>query len=272
MKKVKIMSRIIQDCSDPCLPEIIDASYFEFFKVWGSTPEAELCEDPDIKWVNLMDPHSFNGVFTANLTGKDMDKKIDEIISYFRGQGIPMSWYVGPTSKPEDLGDHLENHGLVHVGGMPGMAIELDSINPDTPWPEGLSVEHVRDDKTTKDFINVLCLANGVQEYTPRFLNMERNIPSIPRYCYVGYLEKEPVTTSVLMLTLGVAGLFGVATVPEGRGRGLGTAISLHALREARDMGYKVSVLQSSEMGYRVYQRLGFEDYCRLEIYRLKLQ
>jgi predicted acetyltransferase len=76
----------------------------------------------------------------------------------------------------------------------------------------------------------------------------------------------------LLLLTLGVAGIFGVATVPEARGRGLGTAISLHALREARDMGYKVSVLLSSRMGYRIYQRLGFKEYCRLEIYRLRLK
>lgn len=272
MKKVKIMSKLIQDCSDPRLPEIIDASWFEFFKVWGSTPEAEMFEGPDLRWVNLMDPHRFNGVFTANLTGKNRDEKIDEIISYFRDQGIPMSWYVGPASKPKDLGDHLENHGLVHVGGTPGMALEIDSLNEDILWPEGLSIEQVRDDRTTKDFYNVLLPVNRVQEFTPRFLKMEKSInPSIPRYCYVGYLENEPVTTSVLLPSLGVAGIHGVATVPEVRGRGLGTAISLHAVREAREMGYKVSVLLSSEMGYRIYQRLGFEDYCRLEIYRLRL-
>lgn len=216
MKKVKNMSSIIQDCSDPCLPEIIDASWFEIFKVWGSTPEAEMYEGPDIKWVNLMDPHIFNGVFTADLTGRDRDKKIDEVISYFRDQGIPMSWWVGPTSKPEDLGDHLENHGLVHVGVTPGMALELDYMNEDIPWPEGLRVVQVRDEETTKDFLNVLLPVNGVKEYTSRFLNMERKIdPSIPRYCYVGYLEKEPVTTSALLLTLGVAGIFHVATLLE---------------------------------------------------------
>jgi GNAT superfamily N-acetyltransferase len=266
------MSKIIQDCSDPFLPEIIDASWFEFFKVYGSTPEAEMYEGPDLRWVNLKDPHRFNGVFTANLTGEDRDEKIDEVISYFRGQSIPMSWYVGPASKPEDLGIHLEEHDLVHVGATPGMAVELYSLNEDIPWPEGLSVERVRDERTTRDFYDVLLPVNRMRDFTLRFLKMERSIdPSIPRYCYVGYLEEEPVTTSVLLPSLGVAGIHGVATVPEARGRGLGTAISLHALREARDLGYMVGVLVSSEMGYRIYQRLGFKEYCRLEIYRLRL-
>lgn len=264
---------MIQDCSDPRLPEIIDASWFEFLKVYGSTSEAKMYEGPDLRWVNLMDPHHFSGVFTANLQGEDRGDKIDEIISYFRDQGIPMSWFVGPMSKPEDLGDHLENHGLVHTGVNPGMAIELNSINEDISWPEGLRIEQLRDERTTRDFYDVLLPVNRMRDFTPRFLKMERNIdPSIPRYCYVGYLEEEPVTTSVLLPSLGVAGIHGVATVPEHRGKGYGTAISLHAVRIARNLGYKVGVLVSSKMGYRIYQRLGFKEYCRLEIYRLRLQ
>jgi len=44
--------------------------------------------------------------------------------------------------------------------------------------------------------------------------------------------------------------------------------VTLAALREARDLGYGVGVLTSSEMGYSVYRRLGFVEYCRIGLYQ----
>ena len=58
-----------------------------------------------------------------------------------------------------------------------------------------------------------------------------------------------------------------VCTVERARRRGIGAGITLAALREARDLGYSVGVLGSSEMGYPVYRRLGFEEYCRIGLY-----
>jgi GNAT superfamily N-acetyltransferase len=81
-------------------------------------------------------------------------------------------------------------------------------------------------------------------------------------------VDLEPVASSLLLLTCGVAGLFCVATVPEARGMGIGTAISLAPMREALKMGYRVGVVHSSKMGYGVYRRIGFQDYCTIGIYR----
>jgi len=39
------------------------------------------------------------------------------------------------------------------------------------------------------------------------------------------------------------------------------------ALLEARDLGYRIGVLGSSEIGYQVYKRLGFQEYCRIGLY-----
>jgi GNAT superfamily N-acetyltransferase len=58
-----------------------------------------------------------------------------------------------------------------------------------------------------------------------------------------------------------------VCTVERVRRRGIGAAVTLAALREARDLGSRTGVLGSSEMGYPVYRRLGFEEYCRIGLY-----
>ena len=64
-----------------------------------------------------------------------------------------------------------------------------------------------------------------------------------------------------------MAGVYFVFTVPEARGQGLGAALTLAPLREARAMGYGIGVLGSSSLGYSVYRRLGFAEYCRIGIY-----
>ena len=77
----------------------------------------------------------------------------------------------------------------------------------------------------------------------------------------------EPVATATSFFAAGVAGVYCVSTVEPARRQGIGAAVTLAALREARDLGWSIGVLGSSEMGYGVYRRLGFREYCRIGLY-----
>ncbi|HET6662409.1 MAG TPA: GNAT family N-acetyltransferase, partial [Rubrobacter sp.] len=79
---------------------------------------------------------------------------------------------------------------------------------------------------------------------------------------YIAYQDGVAVATSALLLHAGVAGIFAVATIPQARRRGLGTAVTQAPLLEARRRGYRVGTLQSSPMGFPVYGRLGFREVC----------
>ena len=87
----------------------------------------------------------------------------------------------------------------------------------------------------------------------------------LPVRHYLGYLDDKPVATSDLFLSAGVAGVQFVSTLREARGQGLGTALTLAPLLEAREMGCRIGVLQSSELGFPVYRRMGFEQVCQVE-------
>jgi len=76
--------------------------------------------------------------------------------------------------------------------------------------------------------------------------------------CYVGEVDGRPVTTG-LGVTLGSrVGIFNIATLPEHRRRGYAAAITARAVKDGLDAGATWSFLQSSELGYKVYERLGF--------------
>jgi len=81
---------------------------------------------------------------------------------------------------------------------------------------------------------------------------------------YIGHLDGELVATSTVLLSDGVAGLYIVATMPEARGKGVGSYMMVALLLEARCEGYRAGILHATRMGYPVYARLGFKQYCLL--------
>jgi GNAT superfamily N-acetyltransferase len=58
-----------------------------------------------------------------------------------------------------------------------------------------------------------------------------------------------------------------VATLPEHRGKGLARRLLHRALTGARDRGLRISNLQATKKGHPVYERLGYEPICRLQMW-----
>jgi len=271
------MTDIIKDCSNSeLIIEAIEKSWFDTFAFWGSAPAREVYEDQYLKRVTLFAPEraQFNCVHLARLTPENVHVKIEETVEYFKSRKLPIQWSIGPSTRPIDLGVHLQAHGFTKVqGDMPGMAVELESMNEDIPEPPGFMIKPVKDVETLKDWMQAATEGFGLKQSSSELLfDIESKLgfgEHLPRRSYVGYLNGKPVSNSLLLMTSGVAGLFAVSTIPEARRRGIGALTSLVPLKEARERGYRVGVVHSSEMGYGVYRRLGFEDYCTIELYRL---
>jgi len=267
------LTQIIEKCSDPNLIEAVEKIWYKQFWYW-SIPKGERYEDEYLKRIVLFAPEwpSFNSVHLAQMEPNILDKKIEEMIQYFRNLKLPWTWYTGPSTKPNNLGEHLLSHGMTHNSDMPGMAMELDQLKETPPEPENFTIEKVEDEDTLKDWIEAASDGYNLPESTRNLLHEIESSLGFRKYSnksnYVGYMNEKPVATALMILDYGVAGIFAVSTIPEARRKGIGTLITAKPLLKAREMGYKVGVLHSSPMGLKVYSRLGFKEYCKIGIYR----
>jgi GNAT superfamily N-acetyltransferase len=75
---------------------------------------------------------------------------------------------------------------------------------------------------------------------------------------WLGLVDGRPAAVSMGFRDAGVLGIYGVATVPDMRRRGLATALTSHALAQASDVP---AVLQPSTMAEPMYRRLGFRRF-----------
>src|SRR5690349_4866034 len=80
-----------------------------------------------------------------------------------------------------------------------------------------------------------------------------------------------PLTAALFVLAIGTAevGLFSMLhrRIDPAAFVGIGRSMTVAPLLEARELGCRVGILQASDMGYPVYQKLGFKDVCQYRLY-----
>ncbi len=265
------MNHVLKDFSTPSLAAAIKSNQSAWFNYLGRSPKAERRDSPEFNWVLTGLTHPLlNVIVRTELNPTDVDERIAETLAYFRSRNVTQfTWWIDPSSQPANLGEHLLKHGLTFSDAGAGMAVDLLALNEDLVCPSGLTIEVVGDEKTLEGFVHASFPSFG-------FLDTEENAClklldglgfEMPLRSYVGFLDGKPVATSQLFLDAGVAGIYWVATVPEARRKGIGAAVNLASLREARAMGYRIAVLGASPMGECLYRRLGFQEYCRMNNY-----
>ena len=270
------MTAILSDFSRSALADAVEANMAEQFAYFRRSPLADVEDSPDLlRYRSGIPIPEYNGVirarFASGLSPAAVATRIRDVVDLFAAQRQPFFWWLGPTSTPADLAAHLSAAGLAYLGDGPGMAADLHTLDERQPELADLSITPVADERTLRDWVAVAGAGYGEPEpvVQARYdVHLALGLgPDLPLQRFVAYLANQPVAMSALFLGAGVAGVYDVATAKDVRRHGIGAAVTLAPLLRARELGYRIGVLQASEMGIGVYSRLGFRQVCTFSLY-----
>lgn len=250
----------------------IERSEREFWLAYGRAEGGESRDGPEVtSYLTGIEEELYNGVVRLIAPRDGVEAAIDGAMEPFLARKLPFEWSITPGSKPADLAARLEARGFRHYFDLAGMALPLRDLPDTSAVPPGLSIVRVEGRDAFATFFSILiepfdmdpsCVAPAAR-LESRLAAEDQRL----RRLYLGILHGEPVATSMLSLAGGAAGIYGVATAPQARGRGIGSAMTLAPLLEARELGYDLGVLQASPRGGPIYRSLGFQEYYREPLY-----
>jgi len=234
---------------------------------YGRTAHSELVNLPDCAGFSTTVPTPlYNGVIRTQFAIESLDESIQRTINYFAQKQLPFVWWTTPTSEPSMLETALEAHGLIPIMELPGMSIALDTVTP-LSKADHLEILTVQDATTLKQSVEVAMIGfDTPTEFFDPLFALESAL-EMPYTRFLALWNGKPAGISALYLDSGVAGLYFVATIPEARRHGVGMAVTQAALEEARTLGCDSAILQASPMGAPMYERLGFQECCKLKLY-----
>ena len=265
------MSIILQNLARPTIEESIEANLKEEIVYLGrGMSQGELHKTPELLWI-YTGSSGPNDVLHSRFATDDsayIDTKIVEILEFFNARNVNFGWTTGPSTSPANLAAMLEAHGFVYSTSTTGMAVDLMTFNESIQVNPDLMISEIQDLETLKTLRTIEMLGFGssekvAQNYYDAYAHAGFG-RGMPWHHYIGWLHNEPVAIASLLFHAGVAGIFGVATIPEARRQGIAAAMTLHTLHQARRYGYRVAVLSPTEMSIALYRRIGFQEYCKL--------
>ena len=142
---------------------------------------------------------------------------------------------------------------------MPGMTLSPLPQPGTAPAPAGLDIRVVDDAAGVAD--HLAAAAGGFDlpaEWIEAVITVElANHPDAS--LYAGYADGHAVVAGLGVRSGRTIGIYNIATLPDARGRGYGTAMTMRIVDDGAVAGCDVACLQASEMGQPIYARLGFE-------------
>jgi len=215
---------------------------------------------------NLKNSAGLNLVIDTQLPNIDLDITIKKVIDFYKSRELEWQWIIGPLTQPSNLADYLQKHGLIFSESFPGMYFNLSSTLP-THLIENFSIKEADD---LSIWIKPVAEAFQATDNGMAYQTLNSNIPHGAGAAFrhfVGYYLDEPVSAVTLFIHDDAVMIHNLATKKDFLKRGFGSAMTIHAMKIAKNLGKQHCFLDASNDGINLYQKIGFNTYCIYNVY-----
>jgi GNAT superfamily N-acetyltransferase len=214
-----------------------------------------------------------NWVYTESPLHENATDAVAKIKKYYEKLNLRFWWWVYPVAQSPETDRILKDAGFRLYTKATCMAADLHDSLSDSDCADNIkivSVKNKQDLLVWKDisFAGFEILDSARKQYERFVLSFDLSKKS-PQKLFVACFDEKPVASSMLFVHENTAGIYYVSTLPAYRNKGCGLKITLAAMKEAKDAGFKDIILQATPMGLPVYKKTGFREYCQAHIYKL---
>jgi ribosomal protein S18 acetylase RimI-like enzyme len=183
-----------------------------------------------------------------------------EALDWFAGRGINARLDLRGSVDGGILAASMVE-GFRFWGREPSMVLHpLEA--PAAPYPAELTVRAVRGGAD----LDLYCSADreefGDQDFQLAMAARASELPGVS--LHLGLFEGRPVARSMAIVSGELVGVYNVYVAPSYRTRGFGRALTLAAMEAGRAAGARSACLESTVLGFALYESLGFrriDDY-----------
>jgi hypothetical protein len=228
----------------------ITANLFELYKAIakisatheGTIGEFEYVHNFNSAWPNMI----FNSSLDYTITNTTVKKFKDEI----KKNDLPKTLVVDESIVTNDVLHLLRQIGFMPVTQWTNMTAPI-FVNPDKKISKELDIKVIGSNDSTRlsEWVSIVKQVLFPKENLDADIfkfGIDNNIFKL----FIGYYDKIPAVTSLLYLS----------TLQEFRKKGLAKTMLNEVHSFASTVGYKNTILHSTNYGLKLYQSLGYEE------------
>jgi ribosomal protein S18 acetylase RimI-like enzyme len=221
--------------------------------------------DDSLVWFKTGIPSPYNNGILRSPVPRDAET-VSAILAPCEQDSLPLMWwfFTPPAERPTEA--LLIDAGFALDSDRPSMAVHVADLRA-TEAPKDAVVTRVTDEAMFDRWTKVVTagfgapdLGDGVSHIALRRLGFS---PTAPFQHFLCEVEDDPISAVTLTPRGAFAGVSNMATLPDRRGRGLGSYVLTQGVTALADKGIAAVVLSADDLGERLYSSLGFEEVGR---------
>ena len=247
------------------LDAAVTAAEYNYLESWrllaGLAPNGVVDESDGVLLTSIPVPVAFFNVAFVKPQADPRDA-IGHATAFFGDKGLPFCLRCRVDDNREAVAAACADAGLRDDGTTPLMVASIADVDVRVDGDV-----RVVDTAHWRDHVTVLGAAFGM----PSELLSQVMAPALfdaqDFMAFVTYDDDTPTSTAALIVSGDIAGVYNVGTPEPYRRRGLGEMVTRAAVAEGARRGCTLTTLQASDMGYPIYERMGYRTVARWSSY-----